>query len=64
MIIGKFLELKTNMSIRKIRDTLWNVHEATITDTLTDTLTGKNITLQGNLTEFKNSKLAKINLSH
>jgi transposase len=60
MIIGKFLELKTNMSIRKIRDTLWNVHEATITDTLT----GKNITLQGNLTEFKNSKLAKINLSH
>lgn len=60
LMIGKFLELKTGLSLRRIRDILWNVHEAQIEDTLT----GKSITLQSNLEDFKKSKLSQIILSH
>lgn len=60
LMIGKFLEIKTNLSLRRIRDILWNVHEAHIEDTLT----GKHITLQSNLEDFKKSKLSTIVLSH
>lgn len=49
LMIGRFLELKTGLSLRHIRDILWNVHEAHIEDTLT----GKSITLQRNLEDFK-----------
>lgn len=60
LMMGKFLEIKTDLSLRRIRDILWNVHEAHIEDTLT----GKRITLQGNLEDFNKSKLAKVILSH
>lgn len=60
LMIGKFLEIKTSLSLRKIRDLLWNVHEAHIEDTLT----GKRIILQSNLEAFKKSNLSEVVLSH
>lgn len=57
---GKFLEIKTGLSLRKIRDILWNIHEVHIEDTLT----GKKITLQSNLENFNKSKLSQLDLSH
>lgn len=60
LMIGKFLEIKTGLSLRRIRDILWNVHEAHIQDTLT----GKRITLQSNLEDFTKSNLSKVVLSH
>lgn len=60
LMVGKFLEIKTGLSLRRIRDILWSVHEVSIQDTLT----GKKITLQSNLENFKNSKLSKVVLSH
>lgn len=60
LMIGKFLEIKTNLSIRRIRDILWDVQEAHIEDSLT----GKQMILQGNLEIFKESNLSKIDLSH
>lgn len=60
LMMGKFLEIKTGLSLRRIRDILWNVHEAHIKDTLT----GKCITLQSNLEDFNKSKLSKVILSH
>lgn len=53
LMMGKFLEIKTGMSLRKIRDILWNVHEVQIQDSLT----GKIISLQNNLEEFNSSPL-------
>lgn len=32
LMMGKYLEIKTSMSLRKIRDDLWQVHEAHIRD--------------------------------
>jgi len=60
LMIGKFLEIKTGLSLRRIRDILWNVHEVYIQDTLT----GKHVTLRSNLDEFKKSNLSKVVLSH
>ena len=60
LIMGKFLEIKTSLSLKQIRDILWNVHEAQIKDELT----GKSITLQTNLAEFNESKLAQILKPH
>ena len=60
LMIGKFLEIKTGLSLRRIRDLLWNVHEAHIEDTLT----GKRIILQSNLEAFNKSKLSEVVLSH
>lgn len=60
LMMGKFLEIKTGLSLRKIRDILWNVQEANITDSLT----GKSITLQTNMKEFNESKLAEILKPH
>lgn len=60
LMIGKFLEIKTGLSLRRVRDILWNVHEAHIIDTLT----GKQIILQSHLEEFNKSKLSKLILSH
>ena len=28
LMVGKFLEIKTGLSLRRVRDILWNVHEA------------------------------------
>ncbi len=60
LMMGKFLEIKTGLSLQRIRDILWNVHEAHIIDTLTK----KKITLQTNLDIFKKTSLAKVLLSH
>ena len=60
LMIGKFLEIKTCLSLRRIRDILWNVHEAHIEDKLT----GARITLRGNLEDFQKSRLSQIVLSH
>lgn len=54
LMMGKFLEIKTGISLRKIRDILWNVHEVKIQDSLT----GKIISLQNNLDKFNNSLLS------
>ncbi len=60
LMMGKFLEIKTGLSLRKVRDILWNVQEAHIEDTLT----GKRITLQTNITDFNESGLAQIFRPH
>ncbi len=56
LMMGKFLEIKTGLSLRKIRDILWNIQEAHIQDSLT----GKSIVLQTNLKDFNESKLAQL----
>jgi transposase len=60
LMMGKFLEIKTGLSLHRVRDILWNVHEARIKDTLT----GKCITLQTNLTDFSKSKLVQVLRPH
>ena len=60
LMMGKFLEIKTNLSLRSIRDILWNVHEAHIEDGLT----GRQITLQTNLADYNSSRLADILKPH
>lgn len=60
LMIGKFLEIKTGLSLQRIRDVLWNVHEAHIEDRLT----GKQITLRTNLTEYHDSGLENILKPH
>ena len=60
LMIGKFLESKSGLSLRRIRDILWNVHEAHIEDKLT----GMRITLRSNLEKFQKSGLSQIVLSH
>jgi len=60
LMMGKFLEIKTRLSLQRVRDILWSVHEAHIKDALT----GKTITLQTNLTEYHRSGLADILKPH
>lgn len=60
LMVGKFLEIKSGLSLRRICDTVWSVHEAHIVGTLM----GKRITLQSNLEEFNKSNLAQVVLSH
>lgn len=56
LMMAKFLETKTGLSIQRVRDILFGVHEAQITDTLT----GKKVTLQTNLVEYNSSGLNDI----
>lgn len=60
LMMSKFLEIKTGLSINRIKNILWKVHEAHINDKLT----GKTITLQTDLDEFYKAGLQKILLSH
>jgi len=60
LMMGKFLEIKSELSLRKVRDILWNVQEAHIQDDLT----GKCITLQTNIKDFNESKLSQIFRPH
>ncbi len=60
LMMGKFLEIKSGFSLQRIREILWNVHEAHIEDTLT----GKRITLQANLERFNASGLQNILKPH
>jgi len=60
LMMGKFLEIKTGLSLRTVRDILWNVQEAHIKDALT----GKCIILQTNIKDFNESKLAQVLKPH
>lgn len=60
LMMSKFLEIKTGLSVQRIRDILWNIHEAHIEDTFT----GKRITLQTNLKEYHVSGLADVLKPH
>jgi len=60
LMMGKFLEIKTGLSLRRVRDILWNVQEAHIEDSLT----GKRIVLQTNVKDFNESKLAQVLKPH
>jgi hypothetical protein len=60
LMMGKFLEIKTSLSLRQVRDILWNVHEAHIEDALT----GNRITLQTNLADYNASGLAEVLKPH
>jgi hypothetical protein len=60
LMMGKFLEIKTGKSLQRIRDVLWNVHEAHIADTLT----GRHILLQTNLAEYEASGLSEVLKRH
>jgi transposase len=60
LVMEKFLEIKTGLSLRRVRDILWNVQEAHIKDVLT----GKCIILQTNMKDFNESKLAQFLKPH
>jgi transposase len=60
LTMGKFLEIKTGLSLQRVRDILWDVHEANIDDTFT----GERITLQTNLEAYKACGLHKILKPH
>jgi len=60
LMMGKFLEIKTGLSLRRVRDILWSVQEAHIEDALT----GKRIVLQTNIKDFNKSKLAQVLKPH
>lgn len=60
LMMGKFLEIKACLSLRRIRDILWNIHEAHIEDKLT----GKKFTLQTNMDEYHSSSLFEILKPH
>lgn len=56
LMVGKFLELSTGMSIRKIRDILWDVTEAH----LQDKVTGELFALRSPLEAVVHSKLGEV----
>jgi transposase len=60
LMMGKFLEIKTGLSLQRVRDVIWNVQEAHIKDELT----GQCITLQTDITAFNESNLAKVLKPH
>ena len=60
LMMGKFLEIKTGLSLRRVRDILWSVQEAHIEDALT----GKRIVLQTNIKDFNKSKIAQVLKPH
>jgi len=60
LMMAKFLEIKTGLSLRQVRDILWSVHEAHIVDSLT----GRRVTLQTNLSDYHDSGLADVLKPH
>ncbi len=60
LMMGRFLEIKTGLSLRRVRDILWNVQEAHIKDALT----GKCIILQTNMKAYNESKIAQVLKPH
>lgn len=60
LMMGKFIEIKTGLSMQRARDILWNVHEVHIQDELT----GKQFTLRTNLAKYNNSALPNILKTH
>lgn len=60
LMMGKFIEIKTGLSLQRARDILWNVHEVHIQDELTK----KQFTLRTNLAEYNNSALPDILKTH
>lgn len=60
LMMGKFLEIKTGLSLRRVRDILWNVHEAH----LEDALTGEKFILKTNLDDYHESGLHDVLKPH
>lgn len=60
LMVGKFLEIKTGLSLRRVCDIVWNVHEAHIKDNLT----GEFITLRTNLDDYHQNDLHKVLKPH
>lgn len=60
LMMGKFLEIKTGLSLRRVRDILWNVHEAH----LEDSLTGEKFILKTNLDDYNKSGLQNVLKPH
>lgn len=56
LMVGKYLELSTGLSIRKIRDLAWDVTEAH----MQDSVTGEIFVLRSSLNEIINSPLKKV----
>lgn len=56
LTMGKFLEIKSGLSLQRIRDILWDIHEAHIEDKSA----GKKITLRTNLDKYYDSGLHEI----
>lgn len=60
LMMGKFIEIKTGLSLQRARDILWNVHEVHIQDDLTK----NTFTLKTNLDEYNDSGLSQILKTH
>lgn len=60
LIMGKYLEIQTNLSIKKIIDTLWSVTDATIIDTNTQ----ESFILRSQLNTETQNLLKKLRLSY
>ena len=60
LMMGKFLEIKTGLSLRRIRDILWNVQEAHIKDALTENA----LYYKPILRTFNESELAQVLKPH
>ena len=56
LMVGKYLEIKTEQSLRQVRDQLWKVHEAH----LRDDRTGKVHILRTNTADWANTALGKL----
>ena len=56
LMMGKYMEIKTGVSLRKIREELWKVHEAQILDQST----GEVHVMQMERSKLTNSLLKKI----
>nr|MBC8523925.1 transposase [Chlorobium phaeobacteroides] len=59
LMMGKYMEIKTGLSLRKIREELWKVHEAQIVDQRT----GEVHVMQVETSKLTNSLLEKIGVS-
>jgi hypothetical protein len=56
LMVGKYLEIKTEQSLRQVRNQLWKVHEAH----LRDDRTGKVHILRTNTADWANTALGKL----
>lgn len=60
LMMGKFLEAKTGLSLQRIRDILWDVHEAHVEDALSS----EKIILQTNLAAYHASGIHAVLKPH
>lgn len=60
LALGKYLEITTGLSVRRIVDTLWSVTDAKIVDSVT----GETFTLRSEISEEARALLKKLGLSY